>query len=135
MRFGTQAGRPTVDWDWKELPEAGDAAKGVVEACLRVIGDGLLTGLLNFRLGHGDDRVALPHRPGRSGAGDLDFLQFSTFYFSARTGWLQLPRSLRQTLRQQRVCFFLSIASILPDCLLFASITALVGAVRLIKVW
>ncbi|GJA54756.1 hypothetical protein KAM348_21790 [Aeromonas caviae] len=52
---------------------------------LEVIGDGLLTGLLDFRLGHGDDRGGAFHiDPGDPGAGDLDFLQF--FYVLALFG-------------------------------------------------
>ena len=63
----------------------GDAAKGVVGGLLEVIGDGLLTGLLDFRLGHGDDRGGAFHiDPGDPGAGDLDFLQF--FYVLALFG-------------------------------------------------
>jgi hypothetical protein len=74
-----------VAWDWKELPEEGDTAKGVVGGLLEVIGDGLLTGLLDFRLGHGDDRGGAFHiDPGDPGAGDLDFLQF--FYVLALFG-------------------------------------------------
>ncbi|MNJ39059.1 hypothetical protein D3C77_339220 [compost metagenome] len=55
----------------------GDATKGVVGGLFEVIGDGLLTGLLDFCLGHGDDRGGAFHiDSGDPRAGDLDFLQF-----------------------------------------------------------
>ena len=72
--------RPTVDWDWKELPEEGYAAEGVVGGLFQVICHGLLTGLFDLGFGDRDNRGGTFHVDARdTGAGDLDLLSFSTF--------------------------------------------------------